>query len=326
MPEELGPFLLVVVDTEEEFDWQADFDRGANATESIADLFRLQELLDEFSIRPTYVVDYPVAASPRAVAVLKNYADSDRATIGAHLHTWVNPPFEEDTIRRNSYQGNLEPDLERRKLEVLIDKITGAFEQRPVVHKAGRYGSGPSTARTLADLGVEIDLSAAPAFDFSDDEGPDYRLTSADPYWFGPQHSLLGLPCTGGFMGPLRALGPHVFRASRLQTRLGATLAGTFSKTRALERVLLSPEGHSGAKLERLTRSLLRRGLRVFTLSLHSPTLRPGCTPYTTTAREVEEFLARCRSYFEFFLAHLGGVPATPLEIKKLLAENSWQG
>lgn len=322
----MGPFLLVVVDTEEEFDWQADFDRNANSTASIADLHRLQEVLDEFSIRPTYVVDYPIAANPRAVALLKDYADSDRATIGAHLHVWVNPPFEEDTIRRNSYQGNLDPALERRKLEVLIDKITETFEERPVVHKAGRYGFGRGTARILADLGVEIDLSAAPAFDFSDDEGPDYRFTPADPYWFGPGQSLLGLPCTGGFMGPLRALGPHVFRASRLQSRLGAAIAGTFSKTRTLERVLLSPEGHSGAKLQRLTRSLLRRGLRVFTLSLHSPTLRPGCTPYTTTPSEVEEFLTRCRSYFEFFFDSLDGIPATPQQIQKLVREGNSRG
>jgi hypothetical protein len=53
--------LLVVVDTEEEFDWAGGFRRDATAVEAIAWVDRFQALCDAWAVRPCYVIDYPVA-------------------------------------------------------------------------------------------------------------------------------------------------------------------------------------------------------------------------------------------------------------------------
>ena len=117
------PILLVVIDTEEEFDWHAPFDRKADAVEAMRHIGRLQEVFDEFGVRPSYVADYPVVTREHAYAPLKEFQDSGRAVVGAHLHPWVSPPHEEEVCARNSYPGNLPRELEAAKLRELVDAI-----------------------------------------------------------------------------------------------------------------------------------------------------------------------------------------------------------
>jgi hypothetical protein len=321
IPASAPPVLLVAIDTEETFDWSAAFDRNATDTSAIQEIWRVQTVFDEFGIRPTYIVDYPIAAQPDSAGVLKEIAESGRAVIGAHLHAWVNPPFEEPVTTLNSYQGRLDPELERRKLTVLTETIAERMGARPVVHKAGRYGFGPATAGILADLGYAVDLSAASAFDLSGDGGPDYSRFSADPYWFGPGHALLGLPTTGAFVGYLAAAGArlHGWAGSRWGRRLH--LGGILSRLGAVQRLRLSPEGFTVAENRRLTEWLLGNGVRVLSFTFHSPSVKPGCTPYVRDDRQRQQFVDDCRRYFEYFFGAVGGVSMTPLELKKYLLE-----
>ncbi len=322
LPASTPPILLVVVDTEEEFDWNAGFDRDATQISAIEHVGRLQVLLDEYGIRPTYVVDYCIASQPAGVEALKPLLDEGRADIGAHLHGWVNPPFEEAVCARNSYQGNLPGSLERAKLGVLKDCITEGFGRAPVIHKAGRYGYGPNTTGILSELGFEIDISTTPAFDWRSDGGPDFRHLGQHAFWFGRERRLLGVPNTGGFIGTLRGFGPMVHAAPAMRSAIGTMLGRALSKSRLLERILLSPEGHTLDKMLRLTRALYGYGCRVFTLSLHSPTLKPGCTYYTPTPASLEAFLGKCRRYFECFFGELGGQALTPAELRQLALES----
>ena len=88
MPAGLAPQLLVVLDTEEEFDWNAPFDSKATSVEAMSDLGRLQELCDEFGIRPTYVVDHPVASQETGRHLLREFieqgADPSGPVLDAH--------------------------------------------------------------------------------------------------------------------------------------------------------------------------------------------------------------------------------------------------
>jgi len=78
----------------------------------------------------------------------------------------------------------------------------------------------------------------------------------------------------------------------------------------------LSPEGFGPRHHRRLTEHLLERGVRVFTWSFHTPSLEPGHTPYVRSEADLKEFLDRFRAYFEWFLGDIGGVTATPLDVK----------
>lgn len=314
-PDSEEPKLLVVIDTEEEFDWDSSFDRANDSVEAMRDIGHAQALFDEFGLRPTYVIDYPVASQETGYALLREYADDGRAQIGAHLHPWVSPPFEEDVNARNSYPGNLPAELERAKLERLLATIEENFGARPTIYKAGRYGLGPNSASLLTDLGFEIDLSLCSGFDFRGDGGPDYSNHDARPFWFGDHRRLLGLPTTGGFLGAAGGGSSGLYRLATRSPLRSLRVPGILSRLGVVERLMLSPEGHALGDLQRLTRGLYRRGIRTFSLSFHSPSMRPGHTPYVRNETELHEFLGTCRRYFEFFLGDLGGVLSTPHEV-----------
>jgi hypothetical protein len=238
--------------------------------------------------------------------------------IGAHLHPWVNPPFEEVVNRRNSFPGNLPRALESDKLRVLGDEIETRFGTRPVIYKAGRYGIGPSTAAILEEQGYQVDLSVCPFMDFSSIEGPNFSASSPHPYWFGRDRQILELPLTIGFTGPMRRLSCMMASQPRL-ARL--RLNGVLNRLNLASQVWLSPEGYQAREHMRLTRDLYADGLRVFSFAFHSPSVEPGHTPYVRSQGDLDSFLDRCRRYFDFFLGDFGGCPGTPLELRDLLSQ-----
>ena len=315
LPRETRPILAVVVHTEEEFDWDKPHDRSATGVRHMRHIGRAQALFDEYGIVPNYVVDYPIASQDVAIEPLKSFADAGRALIGAHLHPWVSPPHVEEVNARNSYPGNLPRALETEKLARLTEQIEASFGTRPLTYLAGRYGFGANTAAILEELGYQVDISPAVPIDFTSDGGPDYSAYTSDPYWFGNERKLLGLPGTGGYVGWLRAGATPLYRAVTSPIMRGIRAAGAVARLRLIERIRLSPEDYSEPEMRRLTRTLLHDGVRVFVFSFHSPSVMPGGTPYVRSEADLERFLDKCRGYFDFFMHELDGVAMTPLEI-----------
>jgi len=268
-------------------------------------------------VTPVYVVDYPVASQRDGYRPLQEIHASGRCLIGAHLHPWVNPPFDEVVSRRNSFPGNLGRDLEAAKLAVLGQEIGERFGAKPTIYKAGRYGIGAHTAGILEEQGYEVDVSVCPHVDYSGEEGPDFTSYTASPYWFGMRRRMLELPMTIGFSGMLNRWGAEVHRVVSSPGLRRCHLVGALARLRLVDKVWLSPEGYVGPEHRRLVRCLLQSGLRVFTFAFHSPSVVPGNTPYVRTERERDDFLRRCREFFEFFKGEVGGRPSTPLEIKE---------
>ncbi len=311
------PLLMVLIDTEEEFDWSRPLGRENTGTTSIGAQHRAHRVFERYGIRPIYTIDYPVAET--GFAPLRELHQDGRCDIGAHLHPWVNPPHDEKVNNANSYPGNLAPALERDKLSRLTDLIEQRFGLRPTVYKAGRYGVGAATAAALDDLGYEIDTSVVPESDFRAEEGPDFRVCGAQPYWFGASRKLLEIPMTVGFVGGLAGAGDRVWR--HLRSRLGMRfhLPGIFSRLGLFERIRLTPEGQTFEELRRLTAAMIASGHRVFSFTSHSPSLEPGHTPYVRDRADLERFLDCFDRYFDYFTHELGGRPATPGEIKAKL-------
>ena len=71
LPHDCRPVLVVVIHTEEEFDWDKPHDRNATSVAHMRHIHRAQEVFDAFGIVPNYVIDYPIATQPEAVAPLK---------------------------------------------------------------------------------------------------------------------------------------------------------------------------------------------------------------------------------------------------------------
>ena len=321
LPADLPPQLIAVVDTEEEFDWRAEPDSAADRVTAMDRIDRVQDVFDEYGITPCYVIDYPIASKPGGYRKLKAYVEEGRCEIGAHLHPWVNPPVSEALTRANTYPGNLPAELERQKLSLLRDTIQQNLGVLPVAYKAGRYGFGPNTGRTLQELGFHIDLSICPPLDSRSDGGPDYRRFDAWPFWFGEgDNPMLELPCTGGFVGWSGRAALPVYEAGLALKKFRAP--GVLSRVGAVDRLMLSPEGFTTGEHIRLVRALYRQGLRSFTWSFHSPSVVPGNTEYVQDDEQLTDFIDRFRRFFDFFFNELGGQATTPTGLHRLIREN----
>jgi hypothetical protein len=323
LPEDHPPVLVVVVDTEEEFDWSKGFDRNATTVSALRRIGRFQEVCDECGIRPTYVVDYPVASRPEGIAALRDFHDTGRAVVGAHLHPWVNPPLEERICASNSFPGNLERDLEARKIRALSEAIEAGFGTRPTVYRAGRYGFGANTASILGEEGFLVDSSIPADVDLRPAGGPDFSEFGPDPFWFGRDGALLEIPVTGAYVGPLARHFRVLRGLARSRSLRPLRLMGILARLRLMQRLRLSPEAMGTGEHRRLIDALLLRGTRVFSFNLHSTTLEPGCTGYVRSEADLDTFLDTCRATFRFFKEELGGLAMTPLEARARLEESA---
>jgi len=311
------PELLVVVDTEEEFDWSKPFDRGNRGVSSIFANERVHEIYNRFGVQPTYCVDQCVAEDLVAVNFLDGLAKAGECQIGTHLHPWVTPPYDEVVNTVNSFHGNLPEALERAKINSVTETIQQAFGARPRVFKAGRHGVGPNTIDLLIEAGYTIDCSFAPHTSFRGNEGPSFIGLQDQPFWLDGARTLLEVPFTKGFSGwmagmfwpPLAGLfdsrGATLFKVPAILSRLGI-----------IERVALSPEGMTVGDQIRLLRSMVKRGKRVFSLSYHSPSLVPGHTPYVRSDDDLREFLFRIESVLGLFRDEIGGTFTTLEEVR----------
>ena len=308
------PCLYVVVDTEAEFDWSKDFDRSLTAVTAMAVQERAQAIFDRYGIRPIYVVDYAVASQPDGYEPLRAILARHACVIGAHLHPWINPPFEEIVSQHNSFAGNLPRDLEERKLRILCEAIRNSFGVSPLFFKAGRYGLGSHTLETLGELGFAVDLSIMPRSDGRAKGGVDFHSLDARPYR-AASGRILSVPMTRAHLGPLAPLAPAVHAAmhSPLMTSLG--LPGILANLGLLNTVTLTPEGISAREQIQLLETQLRRGYRTFVLHYHSPSLSPGHTPYVRTDADLARFLKRIEAVCGFFFERIGGMPGHPADL-----------
>ncbi|MDT0593616.1 polysaccharide deacetylase family protein [Glaciecola petra] len=310
--EDTQPMLMVVVDTEEEFDWNAPPDRSQVGVKHMEQLHLTHDICVDFGLSPCYVIDYAIANQKPSIDVLSNYHQLNQCEIGAHLHPWVNPPFEETLSTANMYPGNLDANLELYKLKNLQAKIAENFGFTPHIYKAGRYGFGPNTLKTLEKLGFSIDLSYCPPINHTKDGGPNYSYIDSLPFVFNDS-KVLEIPISGGFTGKLGNLSRSMFDLAKELENF--RVPGILARTQLLDRLILSPEGYTSDEHIKLTKHLFNKGHRLFTWSFHSPTVIPGNTDYVTSKQEQQVYLDSFKRFFDFFFNQLNGRAVTPTEI-----------
>jgi hypothetical protein len=311
------PQLIVVIDTEEEFEWDKPVDRNSTSVVAMQYIYRVQDIFDNYGITPCYVIDYPIASQEEGYMPLLDIYKDKRCEIGAHLHPWVTPPEEEELVPENTYPGNLEKSLEYEKIKNLTDIIRQNFGFQPIIYKAGRYGFGANTESILKQLGYQIDLSYCPSFNHGNDGGPDYSDAHAEPFWFDDDRKLLEIPISGSFVGIAGTASKSLFNLAQNYKKF--KLPGILSKLGVVDRLVLSPEGYSHEEHVKITRHLYHKGVRTFTWSFHSPTVMPNTTPYVNNEQDVKKFLDSFHQYFDFFFNTMSGVATTPTKLKSQL-------
>ncbi|KMS60404.1 WalW protein [Novosphingobium barchaimii LL02] len=309
---DFGQRFIVTVDTEEEFDWSAPLDREKHSVVTVPALRKFQQFCEGFGVVPSYLIDWPVACSSFAPEAIGDAVTRGTAEVGVQLHPWVSPPFVEEVNEFNSFAGNLPFELEREKLHTLRDRIESAFGVPPQIYRAGRYGLGPRTAEILRECGIAIDTSVRARWDYSSAGGPNYRQHPLRPYWTDAEQSLLELPLTTVYWGPLRQVGnviyPHLWRAPQVR--------GVLARVGLLERIPLTPEGITTEEALRGVDIAIDEGLPVLVFSFHSPSLAPGHTPYVRNEADLDALYDWWRALF----THLEKRGVKPTSVADIMA------
>lgn len=283
---EFGQRFMLFIDTEEEFDWSQPPARHSIATSAMAILPQAHHRLAVHGAKPVYLADYPAIISPYCADILGPLLASGDAAVGAHLHPWVNPPYDEIVNEYNSFVGNLSLELERAKLHMLTDRIEQTLGVRPLCYRAGRYGVGPATAMLLEEAGYRLDVSVRSHFDYSATGGPNFTGYPMTPYRAGPNGGLLEIPLTTAFLGRWRENGADIYARAR-----GIPLAhGLLAKAGLLNRIAFTPEGMPVQEAMEAVRILQGEGLQLFSLSCHSPSFAIGHTPYVRDKADLRRF------------------------------------
>ena len=310
-----GVTLVVSVDTEED-NWIPT--RSSLTARNVLELPRLDALFRRLGgVRATYFTTYAVVQHPDAVDVLRSLEQGDLAEIGAHLHPWNTPPLSEPAAPRNTMLKNLAPTLQLEKLRTLTRTLEDTFSVRPRVFRAGRYGLGASTVPALVACDYEVDSSVTPLVSWEQcDDGPNFVGAPRHPYRLpasgdirvpDPAGSLLELPlsCTLS-RAPAKAWariweGLHTPAARRWR------LKGVAARLGIVRQIILNPEVTTVSDMLLGARLLLSEGLRYIHLTLHSPSLMPGLSPFVRTTAHRDHMLGA----IERFVAGLAAI--TPL-------------
>ena len=297
--------VLVTVDTEEDNWFPA---RDGIRTSNIAGLPRLQDVLDRYGLRATLLTTWQVASSHAAMDVIRGLRDGSGAEIGAHLHPWNTPPFEEEFGRRTFGWRHLPPDLQERKLAKLTGALTEAAGAPPTSFRAGRWSLGPTGAAALLRQGYRTDSSVLPYMYWYDvHDSPNFhraperpwRVDGARPVETPASDGLVEIPPTVGFSRwPWRPWAT-VDRALQVGPVRMFRIAGILARSGMIEKLALSPEINPAADMLALARIALAHDIRLFNVFLHSGAFTPGCTPYVNSLTQLDRFVGELDRFFE---------------------------
>lgn len=290
-----GVLLIVSIDTEED-NWYRS--RQGVTCENILELRRQAAFFDRLGVRPTYFTTYQVAIDPRAAVVIQEVGGT-RGEIAGHLHPWNTPPLKEAFVPRNSMLKNLPAGLQRAKLQSLTTVLESAFGVRPRAFRAGRYGLGRDTVDALLRCGYRVDSSVTPFVSWEEvDDGPTFVGAPLGAYRLGPDRDvteaaedgeLIEVPLSCGFSRRSFALWSRVHQA--------LDVPGLRRLRSLCKPIVLSPELASVAEMLTLSHRLLEQGVRHLHLTWHSPSLKPGLSPFTATAADVDRLYATVEEY-----------------------------
>lgn len=153
---------------------------------------RLQPVFNDVGAIPTYLLTVEVMEDAESVSTIRNIQGAHE--LGTHLHAaFIEPEkkfFDYAGIDSPDFQCNDKPQIEYSKLENLTNLFREKFGYSPVSFRAGRYGAGVNTIRSLTKLGYKVDTSVTPHIKWSEPRGDvDFRKAPEQPYY--PRHDSL---------------------------------------------------------------------------------------------------------------------------------------
>ena len=299
--------LVVTIDTEED-NW-ARYSATDNPVKNIERIPELQRLFDEFEVRPTYLVTYPVATTQRSVDTLKRILEQGKCEIGMHCHPWNTPPFDEKAVitERDTMLCNLPKAVVHEKMTVLHEAIIKNFGIVPVSFRAGRWGFGQAVARSLCLLKYRVDTSVTPFTNWEESQGPDFFKFRPDIFRFnsggledknatGP---VLEVPVTIGFLQTNFRISQKLLKLMDKNLARKMHLPGILYRLRLLNLKWLSPEMSDADLMVMLAHRMYKNNYSYLNMTFHSTSLLGGLSSFVGKGEE-SIFLERIRKFLEY--------------------------
>lgn len=306
--------FIITVDTEADDQWKK---KGEKLTlENISYLPRFQKLCDSFGFPPTYLITNEVASDERAIKILSLWQGAGRAEVGAHLHPWTNPPFNDCELNNSKVQAfpsELTNEALWSKLKFLTEIIKTNFHKPPTSYRAGRFGFDERSAKYLLELGYMVDCSITPKINWHKTAGltdgpggPDFRQARVQPYFLSlndvcqaGESKLLELPLTIIYTGRLIK---ENNRSTKTFTNLPDSMIKLiFNKLLFGKKWLRIFQSSKISDWRLIYRSAVRNNLPVIEFMIHSSELMPGGSPYAKDEKEVDYIFYQLEAMFKYF-------------------------
>ena len=311
--------LIVTIDVEED-NW-ARYSATENPVENIERIPDLQKLFDEFGVKPTYLVTYPVATNPRSLEILKRILDDGKCEIGMHCHPCNTPPYDEreEIHERDTMLCNLDKELVHLKLSRLHETICRNFGVVPMSFRAGRWGLGPGVVHSIGRLGYRVDTSVTPFMSWEDCQGPDFshwepercRFKAEEFGHMDGNEAPLEVPVTIGFLQPHFRSCSRVLKSIEKPLLKKLHMTGILGRLRLVNKVWLSPELTGPELMIKLARRIEKKGYSCLNMTFHSTSLLNGFSPFVKTREDEHRFLKTIRTFLTF--ARAAGWESTTL-------------
>lgn len=299
------PLLVVVsLDVEEEGLFSGHYASTGGGVRNVALLRRLVPLTTELGFPLSLLCTHTVFAHTEACHVLAHMRDNVGAEIGAHLHHWSTPPFEDgvdsapDPYAPPRHTHTLPREFLRARLRSLLE-AGRHFQGAPLTSfRMGRWDLKDVVRPLLAEEGIWVDSSVCPLRFFAEKHGygPDHFGAPPDPYWpvqADGTSPLLEAPITQVPLHPWLAKGWHALMADRPGRDAFRTL-GALSP---------NPVWHSMAVMRIAARLHVARGGRVLNLFWHSSEMLPGASPHTPDQAAADALIKKIFDYLVWLRA-----------------------
>jgi hypothetical protein len=313
------PFLTIGIDTEGDNQWSVA-SRLDPTYENIYALPGLHALFQRCSVRPSYLVTYPVAIDPRSRETLARLVDHGDCELGAHHHAWETPPCDPSDVRGLPYALELPIDRFEQQITSLTAAIANVSGSSPMAYRSGRFGFDATHTAVLERAGYRIDTSVQPLFYEVHKGGPDFVEAPLRPYFLSydsavrpGSSSVLEVPVSAALnrslpMWAIRLYGrlPAPYHSKRL-LRLA----------RIVKTWWLRPSFSSLEEMKCLAGRMVRKGEPVLNVIFHSSEAIAGASPYNRTESEVNAFLDRLEGLLRYAIDDLGATPVTFRELHR---------
>ena len=305
--------FILTLDTEGDNQWN----HGRELTvENIKYIPRFQSLCNKYQVAPTYLVTSEVCQDSFARELFSEYLKKTQAEVGAHLHSWTSPPFEDkEGLRFNDqdhpFASELPDGIIDEKIRSLTNQIETAFGKRPTSFRSGRYGFNEKVAAVLAKYGYLTDSSVTPYTTwkkkkglFGGEGGPDFMNNTGFPYtWHLSNGELTEIPIT---ILPTRfPFNKNHRLAVRFFTTVDKSYLLRFFRKLNYQHQPLWLRPYPWMNISLLTEILNeaeRIKLPYLVMMFHSSELMPGSSIYRKDEKEIEALYELLEQFFLLLL------------------------